>query len=222
MELLVFGHAGARVLVFPTSCGRFYDWENREMVKSLEHHLKSGWLQLFCVDSVDPEAWFNETSDTYAKTKRHLEYQDYVIKEVLPFSQSKNDNPYLIATGASFGAYHAMNIALRFPQYFNRVLAMSGIFDVREWSHGYMDDYIAQASPGESLKLASPQTLEAIKKLDLILPIGREDELYENNLWLSKLMWERGIWHALRVWQDNAHDWPYWQEMIKKYIGGPD
>ncbi len=28
MELLILGHAGARVLVFPTRCGRFYDYEN--------------------------------------------------------------------------------------------------------------------------------------------------------------------------------------------------
>jgi len=29
MELLIFGHAGARVLVFPTSMGRFFEWEDR-------------------------------------------------------------------------------------------------------------------------------------------------------------------------------------------------
>jgi hypothetical protein len=29
MELLVFGHAGARMLVFPTSMGRFFEWEDR-------------------------------------------------------------------------------------------------------------------------------------------------------------------------------------------------
>ena len=28
MELLVFGHSGARTLVFPTSMGRFFQWED--------------------------------------------------------------------------------------------------------------------------------------------------------------------------------------------------
>ena len=28
MELLVFGHGGAKVLVFPTRDGRFYEYEN--------------------------------------------------------------------------------------------------------------------------------------------------------------------------------------------------
>ena len=31
MELLVLGHAGAKVLVFPTSQGRFFEWEDRGM-----------------------------------------------------------------------------------------------------------------------------------------------------------------------------------------------
>jgi esterase/lipase superfamily enzyme len=31
MELLVFGHTGARVLVFPTREGRFYDYENWDL-----------------------------------------------------------------------------------------------------------------------------------------------------------------------------------------------
>src|ERR1700679_139168 len=67
MELLVFGHSGARVLVFPTSCGRFYDWENREMVKTLSHHIDQGLIQLFCVDSVDAESWWN--MDAHPKDK---------------------------------------------------------------------------------------------------------------------------------------------------------
>ena len=29
MELLEFGHGGARVIAFPTSRGRFYEWADR-------------------------------------------------------------------------------------------------------------------------------------------------------------------------------------------------
>ena len=49
MELLVFGHAGARVLVFPTRTGRFFDYENWGLVESIRHKIENGWLQLFCV-----------------------------------------------------------------------------------------------------------------------------------------------------------------------------
>src|ERR1700689_950968 len=33
MELLVFGHAGVPMIVFPTSMGRFFDYEDRNMIK---------------------------------------------------------------------------------------------------------------------------------------------------------------------------------------------
>ena len=47
MELLVFGHAGARVLVFPTSMGRYYEWEDRGMMGALGEHIERGWIQVF-------------------------------------------------------------------------------------------------------------------------------------------------------------------------------
>ena len=34
MELLIFGWGGARVLVFPTSMGRYYEWEDRGMMNT--------------------------------------------------------------------------------------------------------------------------------------------------------------------------------------------
>src|SRR5262245_27434456 len=109
MELLVFGHAGARVLVFPTSLGRFYEWEDRGMVGALGHHLEQGWLQLFCVDGIDGESWYNRRSHPHWRARRHDQYDSYLAGEVLPFTAARNGNPYLIATGASFGAYHAVN-----------------------------------------------------------------------------------------------------------------
>ena len=59
MELLVFGHAGMPVLVFPTSGGRFFEFEDRGMVAALAGRIDAGELQLFCVDSVDRESWYN-------------------------------------------------------------------------------------------------------------------------------------------------------------------
>ena len=38
MELLVFGHAGLPTIVFPTSQGRFFEFEDRGMVGALWHN----------------------------------------------------------------------------------------------------------------------------------------------------------------------------------------
>ena len=44
MELLVFGHAGAKVLVFPTRCGRFYEYENMGLAEVLRQRPDAGLL----------------------------------------------------------------------------------------------------------------------------------------------------------------------------------
>ncbi|MBA3856145.1 MAG: esterase [Cyanobacteria bacterium PR.3.49] len=223
MELLQFGHAGARVIIFPTSCGRFFDWENRGMINALSRHIDEGWLQVFCVDGVDNESWFNTHANPTDRARRHLQFQEYIIQEALPFTKSKNDNDFVIACGASFGAYHSYSIAMRYPTHFNRVLGMSGVYDVREWTNNEMNDVIAQGSPCEyMLSLHDSNQLDQIRKLDLIIPVGRMDPLFGNNRWFSQILWEKGIWHAFREWDGFGHDWPWWYDMIQHYIGGPE
>src|SRR5712691_10953059 len=104
MELLVFGQGGAPVLVFPTSMGRFYQWEEFGMVQALSQYLKQGWIQLFCVDSVDSESWYNHSVPVAVRGARHNQYERYLLDEVLPFIKNQNATPYLIAAGCSFGA----------------------------------------------------------------------------------------------------------------------
>jgi esterase/lipase superfamily enzyme len=223
MELLIFGHAGARVLVFPTSMGRFFDWENRGMIAALGDPLENGWIQLVCVDSVDAESWYARDKHPFDRALRHVQYQDYLLTEVLPFVSQVNPNPYLIATGASFGAYHAMNFALRHPELTNRVIAMSGMYNIERWLGEYRNEAIYYSCPCLYLPDESdPARLEQLKRLDIILTTGQEDPNVGNTRWLSDALWNKGIWHALRIWDGWAHDWPWWRQMIQLYISGPD
>ena len=47
MELLIFGHAGAKVLMFPTRDGRFWEYEKLEVVARLADKVDAGHLQLY-------------------------------------------------------------------------------------------------------------------------------------------------------------------------------
>src|SRR5437868_12879278 len=103
MELLVFGHAGARALVFPTSMGKFFEWEDRGMISALGEHLERGWLQLYCVDSVDSESWYAKRKHPADRARHHARYDAYIRDEVVPLTQHRNQSDFLITTGASFG-----------------------------------------------------------------------------------------------------------------------
>ncbi len=219
----MFGHAGARVLVFPTSQGRFFEWEDRGMMWTLREHLDNGWLQMFCVDSVDSESWYCGWAHPSGRAYRHAQYDNYLLHEVLPFSLSKNDNPFLITIGASFGAYHAMNFGLKHADKVDRILAMSGLYDVRVFTGGYSDDNVYFNNPMQVIASEhEPHRLAQLKHLDIIMATGREDRLMNSARALSSLLWAKDIWHALREWDGWAHDWPYWQKMVSLYIAGHD
>ncbi|HET9985057.1 MAG TPA: alpha/beta hydrolase-fold protein [Longimicrobiales bacterium] len=223
MELLVFGHGGARVLVFPTSMGRFYEWEDRGMVGALGHHVASGWLQLFCVDSIDAESWYARWKHPAERAARQLQYHEYVRAEVLPFMWHRNATPFTILTGASFGAYHAVNFAFHHPELVNRVLGMSGLYNIKELTGGYSDHSVYMNDPSHFVQHEGDgRWFEAMSRMNIILSIGRDDPHREDTEHLSRALWHRGIWNALRIWDGWAHDWPWWREMVVRYIGGND
>jgi esterase/lipase superfamily enzyme len=223
MDLLIFGHAGARALVFPSSLGRFFEWEDRGMIHALGEQLEHGWLQLYCVDSADAESWYAKWKHPADRARYHSRYDAYLRDEVLPLTRYRNDNPFLITTGASFGAYQALTFALRYPEQVGRAIGLSGIYDIRENTGGYTDEHIYPFNPPEFIPNEHDRArLEALERLDIVLAIGRDDPMLGNNEYFSEILWQKGIWHALRVWDGWAHDWPYWRQMIRTYIGGHD
>ena len=223
MELLIYGHGGARMLAFPTSLGRYYEWQDFGMIGALTEHLERGWIQLYCVDSVDASSWYAKHIHPADRARRHLQYDSYIVNEVMPLTRQKNDNPFAIAAGASFGAYHAVTIAFRHPLQFGRVIGMSGLYDIKSLTEGYSDENVYACNPSEFIPNEhDPNRLSALQRQDIIFATGRDDPSVGNNEYLSGALWRKGIGNALRLWDGWSHDWPYWHKMIRTYIGGHD
>ncbi len=222
MELLVFGHAGAPCLVFPTSHGRFYEYEDRGMVAALRHHLEQGWLQLFCVDGLYQETWYNYGADSDARMWREDQYEHYLLSEVLPLIRQLNPNPYLIATGCSFGASEAMIFALRHPGVVRRVVALHGLYDMRRFFRNYTQSVYFHNPVDFLTNLNDSWTLDRFREMDIIIVTSQDDAAAWSNHQLSQILWSKNVWHAMRVWNGWTHDWPYWHRQITMYIGGHD
>lgn len=223
MELLIFGHAGARVIVFPTSRGRFYEWEDRGMMAAFREHLDRGWLQFYCVDSVDGESWYNWGAHPGYRAWRHQQYMNYVYNEVLPLSVSKNPNPFLMSIGASFGAFHAAAFGLKYADKVDRIIGLSGLYDIRRFTGGYSDQMVYFNNPMQFIEHEwEAHRLAALRHVDIILVVGNTDPLAYSSRDLSSLLWRKGIGNALREWDGWQHDWGYWQNMLKHYFNGHD
>jgi len=225
MELLVFGHGGASVLFFPTRTARFYDYENWKIVESLQDKIEQGKLQLFCVDSVDIESFYAPVPPAQ-KIKRHLQYERYILQEVLPLIIFRNNFTSLIAAGCSLGGYHAVNIAFKYPEYFNKVVAMSARYDLTlsasafpDLFNGYIDESVYLNMPSMYMpNLTDAVILDKIRKLSISLAVGKEDPFFENNKHLSAVLTAKNISHSLYIWDDEAHRPRHWRQMVRLYL----
>jgi esterase/lipase superfamily enzyme len=226
MELLVFGHGGRAVLFFPTRMARFYDYENWGVVEALKHRIDAGELQLFCVDSVDAESFYNQWVHPSVRIKRHIQYESYILNEVLKLMRSKNAGNYFEVAGCSMGAYHALNIAMKHPQVFKKVVCMSGrydltktILDFRDLFDGYHNEDIYFNTPRQYMaNMHEGNTLNAIRNMEIIIAVGQIDPFMPGNKEFSELLWDKGIWHQLHIWDNYAHRPRYWQKMVQLYL----
>jgi esterase/lipase superfamily enzyme len=222
MELLLFGHDGLPAVVFPTSQGRFFEFEERGMVDAVRDKLEGGRLQLFCVDSVDAESWYNRNVSPRWRIARQVQYENHILNELVPFVREGNRNPHLALLGCSLGGYHAVNMALRHPEVFTGCLSMSGAFDMKGLGFlgGYYDDDCYFNLPMDYLpNLTDAGLLDRMRHNTYVLATGVHDQCWNDNERLAALMREKQIPVRLDVWGDNArHDWPWWQRMMKVYL----
>lgn len=219
MEVLVFGDRGTPVVVFPTSMGRFYQWEDSGMIAHLAPRIEDGLLQLWCADSVDGESFYNKAAPARDRALRHLAYDRYLTEELLPLARREAGGAELVLAGASFGAFHAATLALRHPGIARAAICLSGAFDASRWLDGSREGDAYFVSPLTFLpSLDDPDLLGALRRTEFVIATGTQDPNVEESRRLATGLQAKGIPAALHLWHGWAHDWPYWKEMVDTYL----
>ncbi len=219
MEIAVYGTYGFSLLLIPTAAADYLEYERFELINAIKPLIDAGKVKVFSINSINRESWLN--SDMYPPHKaiRHNQFNQYVFNEVIPFLKSKSGNatPIYIC-GASFGALHSMNLFLKRPDLINGVIAMSGCYDLSEYTKGYYDNEVYFNSPEQYLPgLNEEWYLDKIKQtkhIHILTGSGNYEEP-EASRRFSELLWKKGIWHDLDVWgEDMPHDWQTWRTML--------
>ncbi|MGH2735160.1 MAG: esterase family protein, partial [Actinomycetota bacterium] len=78
-NLLVYGHYGRPVLVFPSEQGSASDYENRDMIASVAPLIEEGRLKMFCVDSFDQASWSRGDLPLEDRARLHELYEDWIV-----------------------------------------------------------------------------------------------------------------------------------------------
>ena len=157
MEFKVYGHAGRPIVIFPCQSGRFFDWEDRNMCNAAAPWIDSGKLQIFTVDSIDPESWDNNGPER-PRIEMQERWYNYICEEFVPRlleinrEQGEDHTGCILTGGASMGGGHAVNFYLRRPDIFNGTIALSGLYSSGMFFGSYMDDLVYRNSPCDYMR----------------------------------------------------------------------
>ncbi len=219
MPISVYGHYGFSILLIPTAAADYLEYERFQMMDALAPVLDSGKCKIYSINSINNESWLNNDMYPPHKAIRHNQFNEYVVNEVIPFiKETSSDDTPIYTCGASFGALHAMNLFLRFPDKFNGAISMSGVYNLAEYTKGFYDDQVYFNSPEHYIQnLNDPWYLEKIRASKHIhLYTGSGDyEDPEASRRFSSILNEKQIPHDLGIWgTDIKHDWPTWRMML--------
>ena len=222
MPVSVYGHYGYALLMIPTAAADYLEYERFELISMLQPLIDEGRLKVFSVNSINTESWMNKAMEGTHKAIRHNQFNQYIFEEVIPFIQNKTspDTP-VISCGASFGALHAMNLFLKRPDMLQGVIAMSGVYDLTEYTDGFYDDQVYFNSPIHYIpNLTDHETLEKIRKGKIIIASGSGSfEDPEANRRFSGVLNSKSIPHQLEIWgHDFHHDWTTWRKMLPEIL----
>jgi len=224
MPIVSYGHYGFAVLLVPTAAADYLEYERFQLIETLASQINDGRFRVFSINSINNESWLNYQLLGEHKAIRHNQFNKYVLDEVIPYikTHTSPETPIYIC-GASFGALHSMNLFLKRPDLINGVIAMSGVYDLTEYSRGFYDEQVYFNSPVHYLpNLTDEWYLSRIKSsqhIHILTGSGDyEDPSAANNL--SGILHQKGIEHELSVWgQEWKHDWSTWRAMLPEWLG---
>jgi esterase/lipase superfamily enzyme len=219
MPIVAYGHYGFALLLVPTAAADYLEYERFQLLDALAPLIEEGKMRVFSVNSINNESWLNNEMAGEHKAIRHNQFNEYIFNEVLPFIKTNTsaETP-VITCGASFGALHSMNLFLKRPDLINGVIAMSGVYDLTDYTKGYNDEQVYFNSPMHYVpNLNDSWYMDHIRKSNHIhIMTGSGD--YEDpsaSQRFSDVLNSKQIAHELSIWGTEwKHDWPTWRAML--------
>jgi esterase/lipase superfamily enzyme len=223
MTLEIHGERGRPLLAFPSQDGRFSDFAGFGMVESCRGLIEAGRVRLVTLDGIDWQSWTNAAVSPAERARRHLDYDRYVMEEVVPFVQRTSGSATAWVTGCSMGAFHAANFFFRRPDAFDGVIGLSGLYSTRGFVGDYCDDAVYFNSPLHFLPhLSDPRYLDRYRRSRITFGVGQgawEEECIADTRALQAILVSKEVPAWFDYWgHDVAHDWPWWRRMLPYFL----
>ena len=219
MPIATYGHYGFSLLLIPTAAADYLEYERFNLIEALSPLINAGKLKVYSVDSINNQSWMHQSMEGAHKAIRQNEWNQYIFEEVIPYIKlnSGHDTPIYVA-GASFGALHSMNLFLKRPDLFNGVIAMSGVYNLMEYTKGYYDEQVFFNSPAQYVPgLSDNWYLDHIRKSNHIHIFSGEGSYEDPHAarYFAGVLYNKNINYDLEVWgAEWPHDWQTWRTYL--------
>ncbi len=223
MDVVVYGHYGPAVLLIPSAASDFLEYERRGIIHALYPLIEAGKCKVYSVNSIMGECWLNDQMPDHWKGIRHHQYNEYLIREVVPYihTDCNSSEVPIYTSGVSLGATLSANLFFKYPDFFAGTLSLSGSYDLAAFTKGYFDEYVHDNSPVRYLsKESNQELLEKYRQKQIILATGQGQwEKPEYMKHLDSILTGLKIPHTFDLWgTDIPHDWDSWQKMYPYFI----
>jgi esterase/lipase superfamily enzyme len=224
-NVAAFGHWGPPLLAFPAERGVAADWRETGMVDAIAGPLAAGRVKLYCVDSFDGWTWAAGDVPLEERARRHGAFEHWLVDHVVPWIRDDCGGGDIALAGASMGAFHAANFALRRADLFPRALCLSGVYDVAAQGWGERGDAVYFNNPMDYVSNLHGDHLDWLRgrvRLTLVCGQGMWEDTtgaLDSTLGFAALLAGKGIPHDLDVWgHDVPHDWPSWRAQLAHHL----
>ncbi len=215
--MVVFGEGrGVPLVLFPTSYGRYYQNKDFGLIESMRSFVESGRFTIYCPDGIDTDSWYNRSLHPHDRVRTHEGYENVILHDVFDLARRECGCHRVAVGGASFGAYHAANVAFRHPDAVSHLFSLSGAFDIRQFLDGYYDETCYFNNPPDYM--ANCRDAWKFGHMGIVLGTGEWDNCRQESLRMSRILNSKGINHFLDDRRWCGHDWNWWREMLPYYL----
>ncbi|MCE2503119.1 MAG: esterase family protein [Chlorobi bacterium] len=223
MEIVIYGHHGFALLMFPSAAADYLEYERFYLIDSIKHLIEEGKVKVFSINSINSESWLNHEMQPRDKAVRHQQYNRYIEEEVTPYINNAMGGRTLTMTaGVSLGAFHAANVLFHRPDLFDGVIGLSGIYDLKKYTNGYWDEDVYFNSPMDYLpNLTDEEILGQLRSKEHLHFLTGSGPYEDPNATqaMSDMLAYKEIPHNIEIWSAEwSHDWPTWREMLPNYM----
>ena len=220
-------HKGAKYQVLYLLHGTFGDYTDWQRLSSIEKYAQ--FAKLMVVMPSGANAFYQDMANGPKYFTFMTEELPAFIQTLFPASDRREDT---FVGGLSMGAGGALNLGIRRPDLYGKVIALSGGMDFLSamdtdkpessdapwpWKAIFEPPYDGKGSGLDDLPILKKQIADGVELPKFFLAVGTEDFIYEHAQKTKAIMEELGLDLTYEE-GPGIHDWDFWDEYIQHAI----